>query len=65
MVRSWEATWHELATSYRYPEGLRRTIYTTNLIEGFHRQLRKVTKSQSLNDGHGADENAVLGGPRG
>ncbi len=63
-VRSWEANGHELATFYRYPEGLRRTIYTTNLIEGFHRQLRKVTKRKSLNDGHGADENAVLGGPR-
>ena len=48
VVRSWEANWHELATFYRYPEGLRRTIYTTNLIEGFHRQLRKVTKSKSL-----------------
>ena len=48
VVRSWEANWHERATFYRYPEGLRRTIYTTNLIEGFHRQLRKVTKSKSL-----------------
>ena len=48
MVRSWQAHWHELATFYRYTEGLRRTIYTTNLIEGFHRQLRKVTKSKSL-----------------
>ena len=48
VVRSWETHWHELATFYRYPEGLRRTIYTTNLIEGFHRQLRKVTKSKTL-----------------
>jgi len=48
VVRSWQANWHELATFFRYPEGLRRTIYTTNLIEGFHRQLRKVTKSTSL-----------------
>ncbi len=67
VVRSWEANGHELATFYRYPEGLRRTIYITNplnRIEGFHRQLRQGTKSQSLNDGHGANENAVLGGPR-
>ncbi len=67
VVRSWETNWDELTTFYRYPEGLRRTIYTTNplnRIEGFHRQLRKVTKRKSLNDGHGADENAVLGGPR-
>ena len=48
VVRSSETHWHELATLYRYPEGLRRTIYTTNLIEGFHRQLRKVTKSKAL-----------------
>ena len=47
-MRSWQATWHELATFYRHPQGLRRTIYTTNLIEGFHRRLRKVTKSKAL-----------------
>jgi putative transposase len=48
VVRSWPANWHELATFYRYPEGLRRTIYTTNLIEGFHRQLRQVTTGKRL-----------------
>ena len=34
VVRSWEAHGHERATFYRYPEGLRRTIYTTNPLNG-------------------------------
>ena len=32
----------------RYPQEVRRLIYTTNTIEGFNRQLRKVTKSKSV-----------------
>ncbi len=54
----------DLLTCYRHPEGLRHPISTTNLTEGFHRPERQGTKSKSLNDGHGADENAVPGGPR-
>lgn len=34
-------------TFFQYPPALRKILYTTNLIEGFHRQLRKVTKSQA------------------
>lgn len=40
--------WIELATFFKYLEELRRIIYTTNLIEGFNRQLRKPTKSKSV-----------------
>ncbi len=47
VVRSWQAHWPELATFFRYPPALRRVIYTTNLIEGFHRQLRKVTQTKA------------------
>ena len=32
----------------KYPEAVRRLIYTTNAIEGFNRQLRKVTKSKTV-----------------
>ncbi len=33
---------------FKYPEAVRRLIYTTNAIEGFNRQLRKVTKSKTV-----------------
>jgi putative transposase len=45
-VRSWEATWEDLATMFDDPPDLRRLIYTTNTGEGYKRQLRKVTKTQ-------------------
>lgn len=44
---SWENSWSELTTFYAYPPEIRRLIYTTNAIEGFNRQLRKVTKTRS------------------
>lgn len=47
-VRSWRTNWGELTTFFQYPEDLRRIIYTTNIIEGYHRQLRKVTKGKSI-----------------
>ena len=37
-----------LSTYFKYPEAVRRLIYTTNAIEGFNRRLRKVTKSKSV-----------------
>lgn len=36
----------ELSAFFKYPEDIRRSIYTTNVIEGFHRQIRKVTKTK-------------------
>lgn len=48
IIKSWMDNWTELATFFKYPEELRRIIYTTNLIEGFHRQLRKPTKLKSV-----------------
>ena len=44
VIRSWENNWHELTAYFKYPYEIRRIIYTTNIIEGYHRQLRKVTK---------------------
>lgn len=41
-VRSWENNWAELSTFFDYPAEIRRMIYTTNAIEGYNRQLRKV-----------------------
>ena len=46
--KSWSEHWSSLATYFKYPESVRRLIYTTNTIEGFNRQLRKVTKSKTI-----------------
>ena len=46
--QSWRENWANLSTYFRFPQEVRRLIYTTNAIEGFNRQLRKVTKSKSV-----------------
>ncbi|MEY8229993.1 IS256 family transposase [Oscillospiraceae bacterium 50-16] len=45
---SWRDNWPNLCTYFKYPQEIRRLIYTTNAIEGFNRQLRKVTKAKNL-----------------
>ncbi len=45
---SWRENWANLSTYFKFPQEVRRLIYTTNTIEGFNRQLRKVTKSKSV-----------------
>lgn len=45
-IRSWQNNWEDLATFFAYPAEIRRLIYTTNSVEAYHRQLRKVTKSK-------------------
>lgn len=45
-VRSWENNWEELAAFFDFPAEIRRAIYTTNAIEGYNRQLRKVIKTK-------------------
>ncbi len=46
-VKSWRDNWEELTTYFKYPEEVRKLIYTTNAIENFNRQLRKYTKTKS------------------
>ena len=46
-VKSWEKNWEDLSTFFAYPAEIRRIIYTTNTVEAYHRQLRKVTKTKS------------------
>ena len=48
IYKSWNDNWGTLSTYFKYPEAVRRLIYTTNAIEGFNRQLRKVTKSKTV-----------------
>lgn len=48
VMASWRRNWPEIATFFGFAPQLRRLIYTTNMIESFHRQLRKVTKGKSV-----------------
>lgn len=45
---SWREKWANLSTYFKYPQEVRTLIYTTNTIEGFNRQLRKVTKNKGV-----------------
>jgi len=45
--KSWRDNWSELSVYFKYPEDVRRLIYTTNAVEGFHRMLRKFTKTKT------------------
>jgi len=46
VIRSWNNNWDKLSTYFQYDEQIRKLIYTTNAVEGFHRQVRKVTKTK-------------------
>lgn len=46
-IRSWETNWNDLSTMFDYPKDIRRLIYTTNAIENYNRQIRKVSKTKS------------------
>ncbi len=48
VISSWENNWPKLSTYFKYPGGIRKLIYTTNTIEGYHRQIRKVTKNKGV-----------------
>lgn len=46
VIESWQNNWEELSQYFQYTGPIRRMIYTTNAVEGFHRQVRKVTKTK-------------------
>lgn len=46
VLQSWNNNWEQLSHYFQYTESIRKIIYTTNTVEGFHRQLRKVTKTK-------------------
>jgi transposase-like protein len=48
MIKSWFNNWERLSNYFKYPKEIRKIIYTTNIIESFHSQLRKVTKSKRV-----------------
>lgn len=46
VIQSWRNKWTQLSAYFRYPEPIRRVMYTTNAVEAVHRQFRKLTKSK-------------------
>ena len=46
VIDSWRNNWEKLTTYFQYTPPIRRLIYTTNAVEGYHRQIRKVTKTK-------------------
>ena len=46
VIESWRRNWEKLTTYFKYPDAIRKLVYTTNTIEGYHRQIRKVTKTK-------------------
>ena len=46
VIQSWRSNWHRLSQYFKYPEPIRKMVYTTNTVEGYHRMIRKVTKSK-------------------
>lgn len=47
-VGVWDRNWNRIRTMFRFTDEIRRLIYTTNPVESYHRQLRKVTKNRSV-----------------
>lgn len=56
VIQSWNNKWEHLSAYFKYPEDIRRIIYTTNIIESVHRQFRKLTKTK----GAFPNENSLL-----
>ncbi len=53
VINSWVSNWAQLSAYFEYSEPIRRIIYTTNTVEGFNRQIRKITKTKG---GFNSDE---------
>ena len=47
VVESWRRNWLRLTRFFDYPPAIRKVVYTTNTVEGFHKQIRCVTKSKT------------------
>ena len=46
VIESWRRNWSNLSLFFGYSKMIRKVMYTTNAIEAFHRQLRRVTKTK-------------------
>ena len=48
VIKSWRDNWEQLTEYFQYTPLIRKLIYTTNTVEGYHRQIRKVTKNKGV-----------------
>ena len=48
VIKSWRDNWERLTEYFQYTPAIRKLIYTTNTVEGYHRQVRKVTKTKGV-----------------
>ena len=48
VLDSWQNKWDKLSTYFEYEDRIKRIIYTTNILEGLNRQLRKTTKAKTI-----------------
>ena len=48
VIKSWRDNWYKLSAYFGFSDAIRRIIYTTNTVEGYHRQIRKVTKNKGV-----------------
>ena len=48
VIKSWHDNWERLTEYFRYTAAIRKLIYTTNTIDGYHLQIRKVTKNKGV-----------------
>jgi putative transposase len=45
-IQGWRNNWYKLSTYFKYPDAIKKIMYTNNIVEAFHRQIRKVTKTK-------------------
>ena len=55
IVQSWRRAWENVIPFFAFPPEVRRVIYTTNVIESLHMQLRKIIKTR----GHFPNDDAA------
>ena len=48
VIKSWRENWSELSKFFQFTQSIRKLIYTTNAVEGYHRQIRKVIKNRGV-----------------
>lgn len=61
VFKSWRSNWERITQYFKYHEPLRKLIYTTNTVEGYHRMVRKSPNPRGLYFGYGYAEIGVFG----